>query len=362
MALFSRRKAAAGDAANEAPETPAPDVTAVAEEAAPEVSAEPTPHVGISVTSFGGLGAPSRPAPAAPPAQPQGPGAGLPVRPAETGAPLGLPFAPMDPPTEWFSIDGLRDNAVLRDALARLGESPTGTELLGVARQMLQGHMFLRVKGDAREQLAKGEPLALGVVRDGERAFVLAFSSGTALKAAVESDKDTATSAVAQPSELIIQHMLAGDFAGIVLDNHSAPARAVLPRDLIERAIEQADPGFRLKSLVAGERTPETAEQIVAAMAEAKMFVAIGKAGENDGQPVFGVAEVRTAAGERMLQLFTHPLEVAALGRDEQAAPFSAEQLKAAMTATEDLAGVLIDTAGPGFVLSRAQLAPLLQD
>ena len=60
----------------------------------------------------------------------------------------------------------------------------------------------------------------------------------------------------------------------------------------VPKAIEQADPGFRLKSLVAGERTPETAEQIVAAMAEAKMFVAIGKAGENDGQPVFGVAEV----------------------------------------------------------------------
>lgn len=342
MALFSRRK-------NESDELtdPTPAGAEIGEErgAVADTPAEDVPQVGISMSTFGGLGQPAAPAaPAAPPVP----------------AAVDLPFAPSDPPTVWETVPGLRDNAVLRDALARLEEDPSPAALLGVARQTLQGHMFLRVLGDAREQMEKGEPLSLGVVRDGDRNFMLAFSGGKALQEAVSRDGDAATSAVGQPAQLVFQHMLSGDFAGLILDTASGSARAVLPRELIQRAMDQSDPEFRVKTLVAGERDADTVPGIVAALAEAPMWVAVGQAGEENGEPIFGVAEVRTEAGDRLLQVFTHPLEVIALGRDERPAPFSPEQLRDALNGQPEISGLLIDTAGPSIRLSRAELAPFL--
>lgn len=352
MALFSRRKPTDDDAIEVTQETAAPKpedaVTAAAADALVE-EVEVIPEVGISVSAFGGLGAPAQPAP-------------KPVRPADDGAAIALPFAPSEPPSQWETIDGLRDNAVLRDALARLPEKPSGPELLGVARQVLQGHLFLRVKGDAKEQLEQGKPLALGVVRDGDRNFVLAFSSGGALRDAVKADNDTATSAVGQPSQTVLQHVLDGEFAGLILDNATPKARAVLPRDLLQRALDQADPQFRIKSLISGERTDQTVAEVVAALAEVGTFVAIAKTKDADGNEAFGVAEVRTPDGTRLLQLFTHPLEVVALAREEQPAPFTPDQLRAALRGSEGIDGVLIDAAGPLLQVRRDQLAPLLQD
>src|SRR5690606_8049698 len=99
-----------------------------------EVSAEPVPHVNISVSSFGGLGAG---APQPKPAAQSALAGAVPVAAPGHNADgtVALPFAADEPPTELETVPGLRDNAVLRDALARLGEAPSGAQLLGVFRQ-----------------------------------------------------------------------------------------------------------------------------------------------------------------------------------------------------------------------------------
>lgn len=351
MGLFSRRKPADDASAPDVDETPVDNATA--DDAV--TTAESVPAVSIGVSTFDGLGAVSATKPVEEAlADPE---------PVATNGPVPLPFAPDNPPTEWETAGGLRDNAVLRDALARLGEKPEVRELLGVARQALQGHLFLRVKGDARTQVENNEPLALGVVRDGDKNFMLAFSSGRALQQAVEADADTDTSALGQPARLVLQHVLNGEFAGLILDTASAPARAVVPRELIERALKQGSEDFKVKTIIASERDDTTVPQLVQALRTEQLWVAVGKAKDANGEEQFGVAEVRTKSGERLLQLFTHPLEVIALGRDEQQpAPFTPEQLQGALRDNDGLTGVVIDTAGPSIRLSRAELAPLLAD
>ncbi|WP_040165912.1 SseB family protein [Microbacterium gorillae] len=370
MALFSRRKNdqpdAAADSATDTPDPAAVDApeTTPAEEASTEPApTEDVPHVGISMSTFGGLGGTPKP-PAAP---------DIPA-PQPTNAPsrnadgtVALPFAADEPPANWETAPGLRDNAVLRDALARLNPDPEPNELIGVVRQMLQGHLFLRVKGDAREQVEAGEDLQLGIVRDGDRNFMLAFSSGRALQEAVTADGDTGTSAFGQPAVLVARHVLQNEFAGLILDNASAPHRVVVPIDLLQRIMAEADDEFRLKTVMAMDRSQIAHEDLVKKVAEtlreSKVWVAVGTAGNDEsGNPIYGVAEARTADGERLLQLFSHPLEVVSLGRDEKAAAFSLEQLRLALSETDGLTGVLIDAAGPSMRLSRAELAPVLAD
>ena len=154
---------------------------------------EAAPEVNISVSSFQGLGAAGAPVqPAAP--RDQGPRKAprAPERPP-------LPAAPAAPPTQLETVPGLRDNALVRDALAALRENPSGPQVLGVLRQVLQGHLYLRVQGDARQQLADGGQITFGVARAGDKDYMLAYSSGAALRDAVKADGDTGTSAIGQP-------------------------------------------------------------------------------------------------------------------------------------------------------------------
>jgi len=356
MALFSRRSkndrsntadSTGVDAGADASET----VEAASAEAdATAMPAENVPQVNISVSTFGGLGAA---APAAAPAPPR-------TVPAPAVRPEELPYAPADPPSNIATVEGLRDNAVLRDALSRLPAEPTGAQLLGIVRQMLQGHVFFRVQGDARELVESGQPLALGVVRDGDRNFLLAFSSGKALQDAVKADENTATSAVGQPAMQMLQHIVDNDFAGLILDNHSAPARAVIPREVLVRAHEQADPTTTLKGLLSEPRSEETVAKVIAALPEARLWVAVGEAENASGEKQLGIAEAHTQSGLRFLQLFTHPLEVIALGRSDRPMPFPFEQVVKALTGDSRLAGVLIDSAGPSIRLEREALTPIL--
>lgn len=342
MALFSRRKndSSTPDAEPQAPEELAPEVEEAVTE--PE-TAEAVPQVNISMTSFGGLGSTATPQT---------------VRP-EKPEDITLPLAPSDPPSNLETISGLRDNAVLRDALAALPEEPTGAQLLGVARQLLQGHVYLRVRGDARKQIEAGEPLQLGVVSDGDRQFMLAFSSGRALRDAFQKDNDVDTSAFAQPAQAIVQNIVNGELDGLILDNDSAPARAVIPKDVLVKAMDQAQPDFALKTLLSEPRAEDSRDKIVAALRDARLWVAVGVAGEKDGKEQYGIAEAHTRDGRRLLQLFTHPLEVVALQRSEQPMPFDFDRLKSAMSEHNALAGVIIDPAGPSIRLSREDLAPL---
>ena len=370
MALFSRRpKKPADPEPTAAPEAPRDEATPASSEAAPATDASPqgapatdasasadaTPEaapgstsagaeaaasVAISVSSYGGLGAaPARPVePALPRARP--------------GARAATEVAPA--PSE--TIPGLRDNVLLREALARVPDGPPSHTLLDVARQLLQGHVFLRVKGDARTLLSEGKDLPLAVATVGERTFGLVYSSGAALQASLRADGDADTSAMAQPVMSVLRHVLASSYDGIIVDPASAPARAVLPRELLQRLVDQADPQLTVKSLLVGERTPATAAAVAAALVHAKTWVAVGQA--EGGVP--GLAEGRLPDGSRYLEVYSHPLEVAVTGRGDNAAPLTGAQLAKALRTDAGLSGVVVDPAGPWIRLTRADLAPLL--
>ncbi|GAA2913326.1 hypothetical protein JOD62_002122 [Microbacterium keratanolyticum] len=349
MALFSRRSKsdnaaseadAAENATTEASVSGAPAPVTAEEPSTPDV-----PNVSISMETFRGVGAASTPAPT-----PQAP----PVRPATPA----LPLAPADPPEQTETVPGMKDNVLLREALAELGEAPTNEQLLGVLRQTLQGHLYLRVQGDAQEQINAGQPLAIAVAREGENQFMLAYSSAGAVKASVLLESDpTATSAVAQPVHAVFSQLLAGPFAGVVLDTASAPHRAVFPRELIEKAMNQADPGFALKTQLATPRDASSEARVGEELATARLWVAVAT-GQEEGQ--FGIAEAQTADGSRLLQLFSHPLEIIALGRGEQPMPFTAEQLGTVLAQHAELDGVLIDAAGPTIAVRRAALGAVI--
>lgn len=360
MALFSRRNkktdrpddASLEQAASaEAPPAPMPDAGGVP---APEsaVSSQPAPapdpaaSVGISVSTFRGVGAGA----ASPTPTPTTTPATTPAPPART-----RPRAAETAPEPAESIPGLRDNVLLRDALAALPDPPTPTALMNVARQLLQGQLFLRVKGDARALLSEGRGLPLAVTRRGDNQLVLAYSSGSALQRSVRADGASDTSAVAQPVLTVLRHVLDGPYEGIVVDPSSAPARAVIPRPLLQRALDEAHPALAVKTLLAAERTPETAAAVARVLPEVPLWIAVRRA--EDGGAV-GIAESRTSDGGRYIEVFSHPLELLALGRGDQPLPITIGQLSAALTADAGLTGLLIDPAGPWIRLTRADLGP----
>lgn len=369
MALFPRRKKSV-DQPEVAPDTSVEEPTAEeTADAAPETPAEPIPSVGISVQAFRGVGAeagpevtlPDEQTPAAaqrPQAAPAARPAGAATMPADQPAAPRLPLAPALPPEQKHTVDGLIDNVLLRVALAELEEGASNPQLLGVMRQSLQGHLYLRVNGDAREQIAEGKPLSVGVVRDGDRSFMLAYSSGAALQASVQGAEDAAsTSAIAQPSAAVYQQVVSGGFTGIIIDNSSAPHRAVFPAELLQKALEQGDADMTVKSLLAGPRDEQTPVKVAEALAKTRSWVAINDGG--NGQPV-GVAEARTTDGRRFLQVFSHPLEIVALGREDKPAPFQPEQLAKVLSEHSEIAGILVDVAGPSIAIEREHLSALL--
>lgn len=334
MALFSRRpKSSSADPESHLESTDEPVSVEAADATVP---VESTPQVSISTSSFGGFGA-AQGAPAAP----------------SDPAPQSSGEAP--PQTE--TLPGLPDNVLLRDALAALGEDPEPPQIFNVARQLLQGNVYLRVQGDAQALLSAGQDLPLAVATRDDGRFVMLFSGGAALAAAVASDGDTQTSAMGQAVATVLEYVLRGEFEGVVIDQASAPASVVLPRALLARAVEEWDPELTLKHLLCAPRTDATAGAIAAAMSTRGLWIAVNRASEADA---WGVAESRTAEGDRALEVFSHPLEVVALGRGDQPMPFTPAQLANALASDEGITGVVLDPAGPWIRLNRAELAPVL--
>ncbi|GAB2511109.1 hypothetical protein GCM10027064_05810 [Microbacterium petrolearium] len=380
MGLFSRKKKddrdPRKDEAVEASETERPEGDAARSAAdaslapadAPPAPAD-TPNVSISMSSFTGLGGTG--APVEPPAPRDGspradpfvaraaadPRIRMQATPRSNARP-GLPFAPAAPPTEHETVPGLRDNALVRDALAALPDKPSGAQVLGVVRQAMQGNLYLRVQGDARQQLADGGQITFGVAHAGDKDYMLAYSSGRALREAVTADGDTQTSAIGQPVAALVRHLLEGTYAGLILDNQS-PRRAVLPRQVLEKAFAEADPQARVKSLLAEPRQADTPHRLATLLAERPpLWVAVGPS-QNDSEKL-GIAEARLADGTRLLQVFSHPLEIAALGRDEKALPLAVEKIARALRDNPQVGGIIIDPAGPLMTLTREELAPVL--
>jgi hypothetical protein len=365
MALFSRRKKSEDVEAAQPSETPAQEAPA---EAAPESDAAPEPSasVGISVSSFQGLGAQAGGrVPGVDDSSGSTPATGTTSvadtpSVADTSAPAQPPrtrrLPPAEAPAATETIPGLRDNVVLREALAGLPSPAASEDILEVARQLMQGHLFLRVKGDARALLSEGKAIPLGVAAVGDKQYVLAYSSGAALRESIAADRETDTSAMGQPVLTVVRHVLAGPYAGLVLDNSSAPARAVLPRELLEKLLDQADPTLEVKTLLSADRSDATASAVAQALTRVKFWVAVNRSAEGR----FGVAEARTDDGARLIEIYSHPLEVASLRRGDQAAPMTAAQLAGALRKDAGLDGVIVDPGGPWIRLSRTDLAPVL--
>ncbi|MFT4157759.1 MAG: SseB family protein [Microbacterium sp.] len=372
MALFSRRKKSATDAVAATDDALAasksesasvdPEISgseASASEQDETVELEQAPSVGISVQAFRGVGAKAGPAVSLAESEPERvPQASAP--PAQTQPAVAeerrLPLAPASPPEQTESVPGMKDNVLLREALAQIEVGASNEQLLGVMRQALQGHLYIRVNGDAQTQIAEGKSLSVAVVRDGDRQYMLAFSSAAAVRDSLQLEEDpSATSAVAQPVTSVMQQVVSGEFAGLIVDNASAPHRAVFPTALLQKALEQGDPDMLVKSLLAAPRAQDTAVNVGRALASKRMWVAV-----NDGGGSVGIAEARTSDGKRFLQLFSHPLEVVALGRGDRPLPFTPNQLANVLAGHPEMAGVIIDPAGPTLLVERDALAPVL--
>lgn len=319
MALFSRRDK------SDASDVPDASDAAADERVEPTADAEVVPQVGISISTFG------KPAPTV-------------TRP------------PAEAPERSQTVPGLPDNALLRQALAALPAKPENTDVMNVMRQSLQGHLYVRVQGDAKSLLAEGQPLSLAATTIDDKRFLLAFTGGTALQDSVRADGDSATSAVGQPTSVVFQNVVAGPYAGLFIDHATTGARIILPTELIQKALEEGDPTFALKSLLVSERTEATPAAVVDALTRAKLWVA----GNTDASGRIGLAEARSADGRRRLEVFSHPLEVIALGRGDRPLPLSGDQLGKALASDEGITGVVVDPAGPWIELGRDELAPVL--
>ncbi|MCI1017498.1 SseB family protein [Microbacterium sp. C5A9] len=377
MALFSRRKKSADDAVTDPTEPENVETSdASAEDAAATAAPEDaTPTIGISVQAFRGVGAQAgpevsltepdpaaatpTPSGASTPAAPVAPtGSAVPSAPAQPATERRLPLAAATPPEQTETVPGMKDNVLLREALTEIEKGATNEQLLGVLRQALQGHLYIRVNGDARAQISEGKPLSVAVVRDGERQFMLGFSSAAAVRDSVQLEKDpTATSAVAQPVTSVLQQVVAGEFAGLIVDNASAPHRVVFPTELLQKTLDQADVDMTVKSIIAAPRQQDSAVKLGEALAAKRMWVAVND-GAGTGQ--VGIAEAQTPDGKRFLQLFSHPLEVIALGRGDRPLPFEPLQLAKLLSTHSEMAGVIVDPAGPTMVVERDSLSAVL--
>lgn len=321
MALFNRRPKDDGAETPDEVAEAAPDQTAVT------LPAEGVPEVGISFSTYGK---------------------------AATVPSVTRPPAEAPPRTQ--TVPGMPDNVILKNALAAVPDKPQNIDVMNVMRQALQGHLFVRVQGDAKALLAEGKPLTLAVTVIDDKRFLLAFSGGAALQDSVRSDGDAATSAVGQPAATVFQNVLAGPYAGLSLDHATKGARLILPTELIAKALEEGDPAFTLKTLLVTERTDKTAIDVAEALTRVKVWVA----GNADPSGRIGLAEARTADGQRRLELFSHPLEVIAMGRGDRPLPLTGEQLGKALAADDGITGVIVDPAGPWIELGRTELSPVI--
>lgn len=331
---------------------------------APETPAEPVPHVGISVNTFGRGAETARPLDEV---VREASATNASASAATTGAPTPAP-APARPrpaataPAPSETIPGLVDNALLQAALAALPESPQAAHIMNVMRQALQGQLYLRAQGDAQALIAAGQGLNLAVTTHEDKRYLLVFSSGEAMRQSVAAEAaaataDSATSVVGQAAHNVFRTAIDSGYDGVYLDHANTGARLVLPIELVKKSLEDGAPvPFELKALLSGERTEETP----AAIAEVLTRVPVWVAGGTDPSGAIGLAEARTEAGERRLEVYSHPLEVIAMGRGDSPLPLTTAQLAMTLASEPALTGIVLDPAGPWIELDRDDLAVVL--
>jgi len=369
MALFSRRTPdpAKRDAAAEpsgAPEQA--DATAETSAEAPvDQPAEAVPHVGISISTFGAGRESARPLPDAEGAASAGPAASAAAAPgtaapAATGAEPGAPAAPRrgpaTAPAPTQTVAGMPDNVVVQAALAALPAQPQSADIMNVMRQTLQGRLYARAQGDAQAQLADGKGVNLAITTYQDKRFLLVFTGGAALQASARAESAATTSVIGQDAQNLFRTAISSGYDGVYLDHATEGARLILPIALVEKALDEGEPTFAIKSLLVAERGDATP----LAVAEALTRVTVWAAGGTDPSGRVGLAEARGVDGSRRIELYSHPLEVIAMGRGDRPLPITPIQLGAMLTAETGLTGVVIDPAGPWIELDRDVLAPVL--
>lgn len=329
---------------------------------APETPAEPVPHVGISVNTFGRGAETARPLDEV---VHEASATNASASAATTGAPTPAPARPRPAataPAPSETIPGLVDNALLQAALAALPESPQAAHIMNVMRQALQGQLYLRAQGDAQALIAAGQGLNLAVTTHEDKRYLLVFSSGEAMRQSVAAEAaaataDSATSVVGQAAHNVFRTAIDSGYDGVYLDHANTGARLVLPIELVKKSLEDGAPvPFELKALLSGERTEETP----AAIAEVLTRVPVWVAGGTDPSGAIGLAEARTEAGERRLEVYSHPLEVIAMGRGDSPLPLTTAQLATTLASEPALTGIVLDPAGPWIELDRDDLAVVL--
>lgn len=329
---------------------------------APETPAEPVPHVGISVNTFGRGAETARPLDEV---VREASATNASASAATTGAPTPAPVRPRPAataPAPSETIPGLVDNALLQAALAALPESPQAAHIMNVMRQALQGQLYLRAQGDAQALIAAGQGLNLAVTTHEDKRYLLVFSSGEAMRQSVAAEAaaataDSATSVVGQAAHNVFRTAIDSGYDGVYLDHANTEARLVLPIELVKKSLEDGAPvPFELKALLSGERTEETP----AAIAEVLTRVPVWVAGGTDPSGAIGLAEARTEAGERRLEVYSHPLEVIAMGRGDSPLPLTTAQLATTLASEPALTGIVLDPAGPWIELDRDDLAAVL--
>lgn len=329
---------------------------------APETPAEPVPHVGISVNTFGRGAETARPLDEV---VREASATNASASAATTGAPTPAPARPRPAataPAPSETIPGLVDNALLQAALAALPEAPQAAHIMNVMRQALQGQLYLRAQGDAQALIAAGQGLNLAVTTHEDKRYLLVFSSGEAMRQSVAAEAaaataDSATSVVGQAAHNVFRTAIDSGYDGVYLDHANTGARLVLPIELVKKSLEDGAPvPFELKALLSGDRTEETP----AAIAEVLTRVPVWVAGGTDPSGAIGLAEARTEAGERRLEVYSHPLEVIAMGRGDSPLPLTTAQLATTLASEPALTGIVLDPAGPWIELDRDDLAAVL--
>ena len=366
MALFSRRKPDAAPPAPGATDAEATDAAPIdgpvgAESSPADVpGADPAedlvPQVGISISTFGAGPASARPLPTGEPSASAPQSDGAMAAPAAPGAPAvqrrPAPTAPA--PTQ--TVPGMPDNVVLQAALAALPEKPQGSDIMNVMRQALQGRLYARAQGDAQALLAEGKGVNLAITTHQDKRFLLVFTGGAPLQASARAEDAESTSVIGQDARNLFRTAIDSGYDGVYIDHATDGARLVLPIELIRKALDEGEPTFALKTLLVAERGDATP----LAVAEALTRVGVWAAGGTDPSGRVGLAEARGADGSRRVEIYSHPLEVIAMGRGDRPLPITPEQLGRMLQSETGITGLVIDPAGPWIELDRDVLAPVL--
>lgn len=248
----------------------------------------------------------------------------------------------------------MADNFVLRAALTEVTATPTRAQLVAVCRQLLQGDLILTANGDFLDQFIRRDNPHIGLVVEGGRKLLAAFSTQETfdqLRASQGNPHETYS--VTKKAAEVLDQVISGGFDGLVVDQASAPHRVSIPTQVIQSLLAEAEPNFTIKTLLAAPRDAETIASLVEALTTTNTWA--GGHESDAGQIALAQIENPDGSGNYLL-LFSHPWEVTVLGNSDRPLVMAPKDLARTLAAQPEIAGVIIDPAGPSIAVSRKAL------